>query len=176
MVLKITQSAEYLIFSNISNNLNSMTTFTPDQREVLTSAHIIEALDEQAVPEAPRLITGSEAIELPVQLAKVFKVIAQDFAQGKAVTVIAHETKMTTQSAADFLSVSRPTLIKLLGEFNIPFETIGRHRRIDFGHVTELNRRLKEKRSQAVQQMLNSDQTSGMLEVTTDRNPLIRKK
>ena len=43
----------------------------------------------------------------------------------------AHQ-RLTAQEAADFLGVSRPTMVKLLEDGKIPYEQPGRHRRILF--------------------------------------------
>jgi excisionase family DNA binding protein len=170
-----TATVEPLTFSNISNKLPDMTTFSPSQKEILTSATIAEFFSNPRVPESPKLITGdSEPIELPAELARAFALIAQDFAAGKAVTVIAHEAKMTTQQAADFLAVSRPTLIKLLSEFDVDHETIGRHRKIAFSEVSRLKTKIAAKRSMALSAMRNESQQIGMLEDTAAHNPLIR--
>lgn len=162
-------------FSNISNKLRTMSTFTPERDDVLTSAHLMEALSLKRISERPRLITSDdEAIELSPELAKIFKSIALDFAAGKAVTVISHETQLTTQQAADFLRVSRPTFIKMLSDYNVPFETVGRHRRIQFAHVTDLKTKVKNNQASLLRAMANENQTSKMLDETSARNPLIR--
>lgn len=67
--------------------------------------------------------------------------------QGMATLFAPHGLLLTTQEAADFLGVSRPTLVKLLQDGAIPFEKPNRHRRvrlqdlIDFQHHRRSERR-----------------------------------
>lgn len=152
-----------------------MSTFSPSKNEVLTSSTILEKMNSGRVPEAPKLITGDmEPIELPPQLAQIFKMITLDFAAGRAVTVIAHEAKMTTQEAADFLAISRPTLIKLLNEFGVPFETVGRHRKIAFDSIIKLQGQLKEKQRTTISKMRKDLESVRSASGPEGSNPMIR--
>jgi excisionase family DNA binding protein len=70
-----------------------------------------------------------EQVEIPVEVHHVLHQVVQAMRQGLAVTVVPQTMVLTTQQAADLLGVSRPTLITLLGDGQIPYERIGTHRR-----------------------------------------------
>lgn len=81
--------------------------------------------------EVPALIgPHGDRIGLPAGVYEVLKAVVSAMQEGKAVAVIPQDTVMTTQDAADFLAVSRPTLVKFLEAGRIPFTQPGRHRRV----------------------------------------------
>jgi len=61
----------------------------------------------------------------------------------KALTIAPLDQRLTTQEAANFLGISRPTLVKLLGQGEISYErpAAGRHRRVRLNDVLDYQRR-----------------------------------
>ncbi|RMI09069.1 helix-turn-helix domain-containing protein [Cellulomonas triticagri] len=85
-------------------------------------------------------------VELPSALFDVLSSVVRLMRQGKAVTVAPHDTVMTTQEAADFLGVSRPTVVKLLEDGVIPFTRPNRHRRVLLSDLVDYERRVRAER------------------------------
>jgi excisionase family DNA binding protein len=80
----------------------------------------------------PLVIAGpdGEGVPMPDELRGLLTNVVMALRRGQAITVAPHALRLTTQQAADLLGVSRPTLVKLLEEGRVPYETPNRHRRI----------------------------------------------
>ena len=75
---------------------------------------------------------GGEArtITLMPALTDALLGILRMIVTGRGFHIIPVEAELTTQEAAELLNVSRPFLIKLLEKGDMPFTTVGRHRRV----------------------------------------------
>lgn len=108
----------------------------------------------------PEVRRKAEVILSP-SLAQQFIDLLRHISDGDAVTLIPVSKMLTTQQAADILNVSRPHLIKLLySEGNptgIPFERVGRHRRIRATDLFEYKRKRDEERARALDRLMEAD-------------------
>ncbi|MDR1078360.1 MAG: helix-turn-helix domain-containing protein [Propionibacteriaceae bacterium] len=92
------------------------------------SARVADALDDGL--EASLLTAAGEAVRLPGELRAVLSAAARALSDGQEVVVAGKDSYLTTQEAADFLGVSRPTLIRTLDLGEIPYQRPNSHRRI----------------------------------------------
>ena len=76
-----------------------------------------------------------QVVELPTFALRLLGDILNELALGNTVKVVPVHAELTTQEAADMLNVSRPHLVKLLDEGQIPHTKTGSHRRIKFTDV-----------------------------------------
>ena len=72
----------------------------------------------------------AEPIELPAGAVALLMEVLEAMAAGRGVTIIPENAELTTVQAAEVLNVSRPFLIKLLDDGQIPHRKVGKHRRI----------------------------------------------
>jgi excisionase family DNA binding protein len=117
-------------------------TSLPLQGEVEAAAHSQRTLAAYVTTrlETQRIqIFDSEnqahQIELPTSALRLLVDILAELADGNAVRVVPIHAELTTQEAADLLNVSRPHLVKLLEDGELPFHRTGKHRRVRFADL-----------------------------------------
>lgn len=94
--------------------------------------------DVRSKTAVAHFLSGSspdDRVELPDDLYRALRQMVEALRSGHAVSVSPITKTLTTQQAAELLGISRPTLIRLLDNNEIPFERVGNHRRIPLQHL-----------------------------------------
>lgn len=104
---------------------------TEEQPAIVRIKHIVENALNDSATQTLKLVgsDGAEA-ELPPSLLQALEQVVHYLELNEAVMIIPADRELTSQEAADILNVSRPYLIKLLEEGEIPFTRTGTHRRV----------------------------------------------
>ena len=110
----------------------------------------------------PKLVGPGFIMELPESVFRALCQIVFYMLQGRAVSIIPVSKEITTQEAADFLNVSRPYLVKLLEQDEIPFVKVGTHRRIRFSDVLEYKQRRDETRKRGLAEITHIAEDAGV--------------
>lgn len=115
---------------------------------------------EQAIQEL--LLTDSDgmthAMQMPVSALRLLVDLLSELGEGNTVKLVPIHAELTTQEAADMLNVSRPTLVKMLDEGDIPFHKTGNRRKVKFADVKLFQEQLETKRLAALEELSNIDQ------------------
>ena len=90
---------------------------------------------------------------LTESLLEVLRLISS----GRGFYMIPVEAQLTTQQAADLLNVSRPFLVKLLENNEIPFTKTGRHRRVRANDIFAYKQERDARRSEALSALARMD-------------------
>jgi excisionase family DNA binding protein len=144
---------------------NEETVLPPRDAEALTQIEVLL----RAGSEPLRLMTGSgEAVTLPDELRRVLTAVVSSMQHGQAVTLGPLAMRLTTQQAADLLGVSRPTLIKLLQDGRIPYETPNRHRRIRLVDLLAFQAARRTERRSSLGEMAREAQDLELYERTSE--------
>lgn len=103
-----------------------------------------------------------EKIKIPSRALAFLGNILKAMSEGKPVSIVPMATEVTTQSAAEILSCSRPHLVKLLEEGMIPYTLVGKHRRLMIEDVLKYRQKMKSEQKQHLIGIMNSDEDLGL--------------
>jgi excisionase family DNA binding protein len=151
-------------------------TYISDENEQEEMAQFAALFEAQFRTQHKATLTSAngEIVELPAKLFDVLRQTADALASGRGVSIIPQDMKLTTQQAADFLGISRPTLIKFLEGGEINFTKVGRHRRITLRDLLAYQDRARLDRRTTLRRAARAGQEAGMLDLTaTDMPPRV---
>lgn len=98
---------------------------------------------------------------IPFPIYETLTTIVDALARNQAVSIIPTNTKLTTQQAADYLQISRPTLIKALESGAIPFTLVGRHRRVLLTDLIQYEENVRAERKAFLQEQTRESARDG---------------
>ncbi len=123
------------------------------------SSHRLAPYFEQDVPVREvkmEILTARgrrESIAVPASAFALLFRILNEMAAGHAVTLVPSESELTTQQAAEVLSVSRPYVVRLLEEGAIPHRKVGTHRRVLLADLLEYKSRDADERLKVLDEL-----------------------
>ena len=103
--------------------------------------------------ESGEIQTVTLAPALTASLLEVMRLVSS----GRGFRMIPVEAELTTQQAADLLNVSRPFLVNLLENGDVPFTKTGRHRRVRADDLFAYKERRDATRSDALGDLAKAD-------------------
>lgn len=105
---------------------------------------------------------GGKEIALPDSILRLVYEAMVSAASGKRLRLVEEDEEVSPEKAAEFLQVSRPYLVRLLDNGDIPFHFVGTHRRITMSDLIEYKRRRKIKSKEALQRMTELSEEMGL--------------
>lgn len=158
-----------------------MGTQTTEATTVLPPADMEAMLDVSrflAHVTEPAALLGpdGQTVPLPMEAYQVLVKVVESMRAGKAITVAPLDQRLTTQEAADFLGISRPTLVKLLEQGEISYErpAAGRHRRVRLDDVLDYQLRKRAERREALDELTAEAAAAGLYEDVPDYSAALR--
>lgn len=113
--------------------------------------------------ERPALLSREGArIDLPEPVFQLLVRIVSALREGESIALIPEHEPMTTQAAANQLGVSRPYVVKLLESGEIPYHTVGTHRRVLLKDLRTYEQKRDKERSEGMKALFGRIQEEGV--------------
>jgi len=132
-------------------------TYVPDETQdaqILDFLNALEGAGRSAAEARPALVASDgKRLELPEAMHEVLRQIARALSSGQGVTVAPMNAMLTTQEAADFLGIARPTLVRMLERGDIAMDKPGRHRFVRLKDLVDFQATERRERREALNEM-----------------------
>jgi excisionase family DNA binding protein len=104
----------------------------------------------------------SDELLLPGHVLQILLDVLSEMSKGNAISLIPHHQEVSTQEAANLINVSRPFLVKLLEDGDIPFRKVGSHRRVLLTDVMKYKEKVDKQRHIALSDLTALSQSEDM--------------
>ena len=148
--------------------------FKDSTLEELTQAFV----DEQILAEVEKremqvslTLNEDNTIEIPQKLAVTILDMLQHISRKEQITVESPTSLFTTQQVADLLSLSRPTIVKMIDSGELPAIKVGTHRRVTAEAIRDLRLKRHEEFLQRMREIAQTEDPR-----LTEFNPLIKNR
>lgn len=141
----------------------------PDEVEIKNAEQLRTIVASQIKEGEPTTLSLSleggkvQNVTLAPALAASLLEVLRLVSSGRGFRMIPVGSELTTQQAADLLNVSRPFLVKLLEEGEIPFTKTGRHRRVRANDLFAYKEKRDATRSDALGDLARTDAEEGLI-------------
>ncbi|MGV9713972.1 helix-turn-helix domain-containing protein [Gordonia sp. NPDC003424] len=104
-------------------------------------------------------VTGpdEEFIAVPADIAAIVRDVVTAIASGTRISVATLPEELTTTVAAEQLGISRPTLMKLIDNGDIPAHRVGSHHRVLTDDVIEYKKKRLDRQRRALAELRDID-------------------
>lgn len=93
----------------------------------------------------------SDQVELTEQVHAVLKQVVAALSRGQSISVLTRDREISTQQAAEILGVSRPTVVRLIDDGELPAHVPGSvRRRLRLADVLAYREALRERRNRFI--------------------------
>lgn len=128
-----------------------------------------------ATADRPALVgPHNEQIPLPKEAFDVLVQVFEAMKQGLAIQVAPLNAQLTTQEAANYLGISRPTLVKLLESGAIPFIKPGRHRYVRLDDLIQYAESVRVNRAESLDALAREAEEAGLYDKLDGPPPPMR--
>lgn len=124
----------------------------------------LRALDHLLHETTPPTLKGADGEEtiLPMEVYNVLVDVVAAMNKGMAIVLAPRNQRLTTREAADYLGVSRPTLVRLLENKKIPYDQPSRHRYVYLSDLAEYKQRRRHERRATLAEMTKDAAAAGL--------------
>ena len=138
---------------------NSYFALKAEDRELISQLN--QVLEGEKIPT--RLVTeAGEEVSLPKEVDQLLRYSVAKMASGQGIQLLSQSQQLTTQEAAEILNVSRPYLIKLLEEGEIPYTKVGTHRRVNLEDLLKYKEKRDHQRRQILDELIVMTSEAGL--------------
>jgi excisionase family DNA binding protein len=131
------------------------TPVTPSEHERKLIETFARALENVPANHAQITVDGKtiDSLAVPKPVFEVLRLVADQMAKGRAISVVPTKMLVTTQQAAELLGSSRQHVVKLLTDGEIAYEKVGTHRRIRIEDLIAYKQRRQSTRDDALRRL-----------------------